>query len=82
MNPMGIGSFVRVYAAGNLGNPNYLVGTGEIAAGYGYASGQEAIAHFGLSRFEACDVEITLPCGRGRLERKGVKANQRLVVAP
>jgi hypothetical protein len=27
---------------------------------------------------DACDVEVILPHGKGRIERKGVKANQRL----
>ena len=44
----------------------------------GYASGQEAIAHIGLGKMNVCDVEVVLPHGKGRIERKGVKANQRL----
>jgi len=52
----------------------------EIAVGYGYASGQEALAHFGLGTLEKCDLEVILPHGKGRLTRKGVKANQLLTL--
>jgi hypothetical protein len=77
---MGIGSMVRVYPAGKLGQADALLGAREIAVGYGYASGQEAIAHFGLGKLDSCDVEVILPHGKGRLERKGVKANQRITI--
>src|SRR5439155_1571519 len=46
VNAMGIGSRVNVYAAGKLRQAAALLGSREIAAGYGYASGQPAIAHF------------------------------------
>jgi hypothetical protein len=80
VNRMGIGSRVSVYAAGNLGQPSALLGCREIAAGYGYASGQPAMAHFGLGDQEAVDVEVVLPHGKGKLEQKGVKANQRITL--
>lgn len=82
VNRMGIGSLVRVYPAGKLGQADALLGAREISVGYGYASGQEAIAHFGLDKLETCDVEVILPHGKGRLERKGLKANQRVTIAP
>jgi hypothetical protein len=81
VNRMGIGSGVRIWPAGKLGQARELLGSREISVGYGYASGQEAIAHFGLGKVEECDVEVILPHGKGRLERKGVKANQRLTLA-
>jgi hypothetical protein len=80
INRMGIGSVVRVYPAGQLGKAEALLVAKEISVGYGYASGQEAIAHIGLGKLEQCDVEVILPHGKGRLERKGVKANQRVVM--
>lgn len=80
MNRMGVGALVRVYTAGKLGKPEGLLGVKEIAAGYGYASGQEAIAHLGLGDAEACDVEVILPHGRGRIEKTNVAANQRIVM--
>lgn len=81
VNRMGIGSVVRIYEAGKLGRKEALLGAREIAVGYGYASGQEALAHFGLGKLDRCDVEVILPHGKGRRERKDVKANQRLDVA-
>jgi hypothetical protein len=82
LNRMGIGTVVRIYEADRLGQPAALITTREICAGYGYASGQEAIAHFGLGDLAKCDLELILPHGKGRIERRGVKADQRLVVAP
>jgi len=81
INLQGIGSQVRLYAAGKLGQPDALLGMREIAVGYGYASGQEAIAHFGLGEVQTCDVEVTLPHGKGRLVRPGVKAEQRIILS-
>lgn len=80
VNRMGIGAVVRVFPAGKLGQAGDMLTSREISVGYGYASGQEAIAHFGLGKLEECDLEVILPHGKGRLERKGVKANQRVNV--
>jgi hypothetical protein len=82
VNRQGIGSRVNVYEAGKLGQKAALLGAREIAVGYGYASGQEAMAHFGLGTAMTCDVEVILPHGKGKIERKGVKANQRLALTP
>jgi len=80
VNRQGVGSLIRIYQAGQLGNAKALLGVREIAVGYGYASGQEATAHFGLGDVSVCDVEVILPHGKGRREQKGVKANQRIQV--
>ena len=80
VNTQGIGSQVRLYAAGKLGQPDALLGMGEIAVGYGYCSGQEAVCHFGLGNAQGCDVEATLPHGNGRYVRRGVKAGQRIML--
>ena len=82
VNRMGIGTRVDVYPAGKLGEAASLLVSREIAIGYGYCSGQEAVAHFGLGKQELVDVEVTLPHGKGKLTRKGVKANQALTVKP
>src|SRR5262249_18355855 len=82
VNAMGIGSKVKVYPAGKLGQASALLGCREIATGYGYASGQPALAHFGLGAEKSVDVEVILPHGKGTLRRKGVKANQVLTVGP
>jgi hypothetical protein len=80
VNRMGIGSRVNIYAAGKLGQAAGLLGCREIATGYGYASGQPAYAHFGLGKEKTVDVEVILPHGKGKLTRRGVKANQVLKV--
>ncbi len=82
VNRMGVGSKVKVYPAGKLGQVETLLGCREISIGYGWCSGQEAVAHFGLGKEEAVDLEVFLPHGKGRLEQKDVKANQRLTVKP
>lgn len=79
-NRMGIGARINVYPAGKLGDRAAMLGCREMAAGYGYASGQPAISHFGLGREAAVDVEIVLPHGRGQIVKKNVAANQRVSV--
>src|SRR5262249_53427551 len=56
VNRMGIGSKVKIYPAGKLGDASALLGCREIAIGYGWCSGQEAVAHFGLGKEEAVDL--------------------------
>ncbi|HZN36263.1 MAG TPA: CRTAC1 family protein [Pirellulaceae bacterium] len=80
VNRMGIGTRLLIYPAGKLGDAASLLGCREIAAGYGYASGQPAIAHFGLGELASVDIEAILPHGKGKLTRKDVKANQRLTI--
>ncbi len=80
VNRNAIGSVVRIYPAGKLGQADALWFAREIAVGYGYASGQEAIAHIGLGDLPACDVEVVLPHGLGTIGRTNVMANQRLVI--
>jgi hypothetical protein len=79
MNRMGIGAQVRVYESGQPGQTAALLGFQEVATGYGYASGQPALCHFGLGETATVDVQITLPSGQ-KIERRGVEAGQRLVV--
>lgn len=78
-NRMGIGSRVKVFKAGELGNDESLLGFQEITTGYGYASGQPAIAHFGLDDESTVDLQIIFPNGQ-LLERGNVTSNQRLVI--
>ena len=80
VNRMGIGSVVKIYPAGKLGQAKALLGCREIAIGYGYCSGQEASAHFGLGKEARVDVEVVLPHGKGRFTQTGVAANQRLTL--
>ena len=80
-NRDGIGSAVRIYAAGKLGEPSALLGYQEITTGQGFCTGQEPVAHFGLADADRVDVAITLPFGKGTIARKGVQAGQRILIA-
>lgn len=80
-NAMGIGTRIEIYEPGRLGEPGALVGRSEIATGYGYSSGQEAIAHFGLADRQRVDLRVVLPHGGPVIERADVAANQRLTIA-
>jgi hypothetical protein len=76
----GIGARLEVYEAGKLGEAAALLGCREIASGFGYASAQPPVAHFGLGDRKQVDLLVTLPHGKGRIEQKGVTANQRLTL--
>lgn len=60
-NRQGIGTRVEVFDRGNR------IGCQEISTGYGYASGQEAKAHFGLGNARIVDVRIRFPNGQTRV---------------
>lgn len=81
VNAMGVGAKVEIFEPGRLGNANALLGSGEIATGYGYSSGQEAILHLGLADHVSVDLRVTLPHGGIVIERTGVAANQRLTLS-
>ena len=77
---MGIGARVDLYQPGHAGDADAPIGSREIATGFGYASSQEAIAHFGLGKQTVVDVVVTLPHGKGKLVQRDVQANQRITV--
>ncbi|MGI9418400.1 MAG: CRTAC1 family protein [Geminicoccaceae bacterium] len=79
-NAMGIGAHVEIFEAGRLGEEGALLGFGEIATGYGYSSGQEALVHFGLADRQEVDIRVSLPHGGAIIEQTGVQANQRLIL--
>jgi hypothetical protein len=79
VNRMGVGAKVKVYPAGELGRADKLLGFVEIGTGFGFCSGQEAVAHFGLGERTSCDVEITLPHGKGVIRKRYAEADQLLV---
>lgn len=63
-NRMGIGTKVWLYPAGKSGAAKSLLGYQEISTGFGYASGQPALAHFGLGKQTGVDVVAKFPSGR------------------
>ncbi len=76
----GVGARVSIYEAGKAGQKEALLGTREIAVGFGYASGQEAAAHFGLGKAEKVDIEVLLPHGNGKHSKQNIAANQRVTL--
>jgi hypothetical protein len=78
LNTMGIGARVAIYAAGQIGQPSARLGQRDIVIGTGYASCEEATAHFGLGEHRACDLEVRWQ-GRS-LRRTNVAAGQRLTL--
>jgi enediyne biosynthesis protein E4 len=80
VNRMGVGARVNVYPAGKLKDGAPMIGSREICIGYGYCSGQEAVAHIGLGDQTAVDLEIVLPHGKGKVTRTNVKADQAITV--
>lgn len=73
----GLGARVGVYQEGLLGQTEGLVGMRELSVSEGYASGQQALAHFGLGDLTAVDVQVALPGGR-TVDLPGLSANQHL----
>lgn len=79
MNRMGIGSQVAIYRKGQMGQKKALLGFQEITIGYGYASGQMPIAHFGLGAEKEVDIEVRLPGGR-KIQKPQQKVNQSITI--
>jgi hypothetical protein len=79
MNRMGLGAQTRIYRAGKLGDASGLLGFQEMNIGFGYASGQAAVSHFGLGDAATVDLAVRLPQGTV-INRVGVKADQLLIV--
>ena len=80
VNKMGVGAKVNIYKNGKLGEKDNLLGTQDISVGYGYASGHQAMVHFGLGKHKKVDVEVILPHGKGIITERKVKANQRITI--
>lgn len=74
VNRQGVGAQISVYP---VGKKEPRLGYSEIAAGYGYSSGQEAMAHFGLGDVKAVDIHVVWPGRKGQLTKTNIPANQR-----
>ncbi len=82
VNRQRIGTRIEVYLPGRLGDSAALLGCREISVGFGYASAQPAVAHFGLGKHTAVDVRIVAPHGGAVRELRDVRADQRIVAHP
>lgn len=80
VNLMGIGTRVDLYPAGRAKQSEALLGSKEIATGFGYASSQQAIAHFGLANDLPVDVVLTLPHNAGEQIVRQLQVNQRQTI--
>lgn len=74
---MGIGAIVEVFSAGKLGSDSNRLGAREVTVGYGYASGQMPMLHFGLGDVTQVDIRAKLPDGT-TIERLAVQSSQKL----
>jgi hypothetical protein len=79
MNRMGLGARVSIYETNKAGDPQALLGTQEITTGYGYASGQPAVCHFGLSLHKEVDIMVKLPSGR-TIQEDGITTNRTFLI--
>jgi len=73
-NQQGIGTLIEVFADGER------VGCQEITTGYGYASGQEAKAHFGLGETSTVDLKIRFPDGTKREVKAVTELDREMVL--
>ncbi len=78
VNPVGIGSTVRLYKAGQLGKPDALLGRQDVTIGQGYSGSTEPRLYFGLGDTDTCDVLVTYL--DQRVELRNVAAGQTLEV--
>jgi hypothetical protein len=76
LNRNGIGAKVEIFKAGSLGKAQDCLGTNIISVANGYASGSEAIAHFGLPEDEKADIRVTMPCNGQVYTARNVRRNQ------
>jgi hypothetical protein len=79
INHQGIGTAVRIYRAGEMGNAAARLGFQEIGAGQGFGSGQAPVAHFGVAGQASVDLELVFPDG-SRAFRHHVATGQRVAV--
>ncbi|MGH9051024.1 MAG: FG-GAP repeat domain-containing protein, partial [Acidimicrobiia bacterium] len=72
----GVGATVEVYRSGGLGDASELLGSREIAASSGNASGSLPAASFGLGAVDSVDLRVRLPGDRMPLELRDVPADR------
>jgi hypothetical protein len=82
VNRQRIGTRIELYAPGRMGDPTAMLGCRELSVGFGYASAQPAIAHFGLGTQTTVDVRFVAPHGGPVRELRDVRADQRIAVLP
>jgi len=79
-NRNGIGAKVEIFKSGSRGSDNKLLGVSIISVSNGYASGYEAIAHFGVMKNKKVDIRITMPCNGKVYSFRSIATDQVFVV--
>jgi hypothetical protein len=77
----GIGSKVKVYEPGFIGDDNYLLGYQEVVSNSGYLSQSSSTLHFGLGSLGVCDIRIIQSDG-SQHDFTGIQANQLFRMPP
>ncbi len=80
VNRNGIGCRIEVYPNSPEGEQRPRLSTHHIAAGYGYSSGQESVAHIGLGDADSVTLVVYPPGDAKPIRLRDVRANQRLQV--
>jgi len=76
----GIGTKIRLYDAGHLGEPDFLRGFRELTGEYGYLAQDMPVAHFGVPQLSPYDLEIEFLNGEKR-NLSSINAGQKIQTA-
>ncbi|PIV20895.1 MAG: hypothetical protein COS40_10190 [Deltaproteobacteria bacterium CG03_land_8_20_14_0_80_45_14] len=80
-NYYGIGSKIRVYEEGHLGEKTYLKGFRQVqAGGHGYVSMDSSDAHFGLNSDYLYDIQVEFPASGIIVNRRSTSTGRKLIL--
>ena len=80
-NYYGIGSKIKVYEEGHLGEKNYLKGFRQVqAGGQGYVSMDSSDAHFGLNSNYRYDIQVEFPASGIVVNRRNTSTGRKLIL--
>jgi hypothetical protein len=82
-NRDGVGARITLYAAGHLGEADYIIGHREVCAHGGFASQNAIDAHFGVAGAATVDMRIVWPGSGGSnvvQDVQGIGTGERLVI--
>ncbi len=79
-NIFGVGATVKIFKPGESGNPDALLGIKLISVSNGYSSGSEAIAHFGIQKYNFVDIVVYMPSEGNVYIVDNVSANQFYII--
>jgi subtilase family serine protease/prenyltransferase beta subunit len=80
-NYYGMGSKIRVYEEGHLGEKSYLKGFRQVqAGGQGYVSQDSSDAHFGLNSDYLYDIQVEFPASGIVVNRRSTSTGRKLIL--